>query len=721
MQRGTCFINYEDFRECFDSYKKETKLSFMLQSCVSVQQHNLKHGTDIREDIIYTQVKFRCSKLQGHNGKRKSSDAICPAYFFLQYDSVIDRLVVKEEYSTHVHTKQTSLPASPPTLSQEIVHSECGELESPSKKRCGETISLTLDTEYNENLQLHVPCEDESLPLEGNESSEAGSPNASIDCVQEVLSIEAISRLGDLMKTFQTKDIGSKALLSIGSEQQLEQISFQTSKMCGLFVKFPESLLIHMVVSKGGYTVYAFLVENAERRGKVINFSFIREDNAKEVTKMLETFKNFNPEWQKVKIIYTDIYFRHRDTLREAFPSARTLLSVFHTVRFIEREIKGSSCFKEWLRKWIDDAIHHTNPEKLKFLAEQIQYKLDKKVYENLYTNWFSCELLWYMHMKKGLHSSNLYMDSLGLVNDTISSLLEKDLSMEEKIQQFVESADHFNSKGLENKRDSCLDFSKSNVKVPKKRRTKAKSIDSPQQSTRPALKKNASLSKVMDALGHKPKPLPSKLQKTSDKMLLSLKKNCNDLGFQLCRKEWEVVQKSSQLISVQTTSIHVRFLEESHQVSQDGVSCTCFFNTRYKLPCRHILAMLLTNKKLVDRDMISVRCQKRSLKPMAHDKILETVLCNTKSEDEANKRVDMINSLVMEFGNLLLQGDESEMHVRATTLQKMVDMWHKESNNKKEHLAESNVNNLPYKWVKKEPNEGEANPDCCELYRLNT
>lgn len=52
MQRGTCFINYEDFRECFDSYKEETRLTFMIQSCVSVEHHNLKNGTDLRDDIV---------------------------------------------------------------------------------------------------------------------------------------------------------------------------------------------------------------------------------------------------------------------------------------------------------------------------------------------------------------------------------------------------------------------------------------------------------------------------------------------------------------------------------------------------------------------------------------------------------------------------------------------------------------------------------------------
>ncbi|KAM5135893.1 zinc finger SWIM domain-containing protein 3 [Mantella aurantiaca] len=716
MQRGTCFINYEDFRECYDSYKKESRSSYAIHSCVSVRHHNATHGTDIRDDVIYTKVKFCCTNLQGHNGKRKSQEAACPAYFFLQYDAALDRLVVKEECSTHLHGK-----ASPPTHPPKIVHSERGERDSPSKKIRGERISLRLDEECDEeNLHLHVPDEDEeSSPSHGNDSGGVGSPDAD-GGAQEALSIDAISRLGELMKTFQAKDAGSKALLSIGSGQQLEQISFQTSKMCGLFVKFPESLLIHKVADKRGYTVYAFLVENKERRGKVINFSFVREDNAKEISKMLETFKNFNPEWRKAKIIYTDIYFGQREILREAFPSAKALLSVFHTVRFIEREIKGSSCFKEWLRKWIDDAIHHTAPEKLKFLAEQIQFKLDRALYENLYTNWFSCELLWYMHMKKGLHSCNMYMDSLSLVIDTISCLLEKGVSTEEKIQQFVEAADDFNSKGLENKRDGCLDFSKNIAKVPKKRKTRAKSAAvAPPQKAQPALKRSCSLPKVTDGSENKSKPLPPRQQKVSDKMLLSLKRNCSELGFQLCHKEWDVVQKSSQLISVQTSSILVRFLEASHRVTRDGLSCTCYFNALYKLPCRHVLAMLLATGKPVGRDMVSARWQKRSLTPAAsHAKVSDTVPGDAESAGDADQRVGMINSLVMEFSNLLLQSDEAETSVRSTTLQTIVDMWRKESDAKREHVTESKVRNAPYRWVKKEAAEGEAD---CELYRLDT
>lgn len=51
MQVGSCFKNYEDFKECFRIYKKENRLQYGLKNCVSVRFYNRKHGADIREDV----------------------------------------------------------------------------------------------------------------------------------------------------------------------------------------------------------------------------------------------------------------------------------------------------------------------------------------------------------------------------------------------------------------------------------------------------------------------------------------------------------------------------------------------------------------------------------------------------------------------------------------------------------------------------------------------
>lgn len=51
MEVGSCFRNYDDFKECFSTYKKENKCHYGLKNCVSVRFYNRKHGTSIREDI----------------------------------------------------------------------------------------------------------------------------------------------------------------------------------------------------------------------------------------------------------------------------------------------------------------------------------------------------------------------------------------------------------------------------------------------------------------------------------------------------------------------------------------------------------------------------------------------------------------------------------------------------------------------------------------------
>lgn len=69
MELGSCFKTYEDFKECFSAYKKETRCSFIVRDCISVRFHNLNNGTSFREDILYVQVKFVCIRTQSNRKK----------------------------------------------------------------------------------------------------------------------------------------------------------------------------------------------------------------------------------------------------------------------------------------------------------------------------------------------------------------------------------------------------------------------------------------------------------------------------------------------------------------------------------------------------------------------------------------------------------------------------------------------------------------------------
>ncbi|KAM4691837.1 zinc finger SWIM domain-containing protein 3 [Rhinophrynus dorsalis] len=779
MQVGSCFINYEDFNENFNSYKAETNCNYTIESSVSVQYHNQTTGDSVRQDVTYTQAKFCCSQLTRSTRKRKAQETPCPAYFFLQYDEKLDRLVVKEENANHVHTKEVEelhFSSSPPTAT----------IKSESKRLCGKRGSPAHSDEDaipgSSFPETQVTVKEEDSSDTDNSSSPSGDELASSDNLKGEISGAAVMSLATSMKNFLCEDVGAKATMSIGNKQDMEQLGFQTSKMSGFFEKFPESLLLHRVSSELDYILYAFLVESKERVAKVVHFSFVKHEGAKDISKMLNIFKGFNTEWQKVKVIFIDKLFAHTAVLKECFPSAQVLLSVYHMARLIERSLNGREASKVWLRKLLNDAINHTSPDKLSLLSEKLKHRMDEELYSYLTTNWFSCEMLWYMHVKKGLHSCNTYMDSLDLVTSKICSLYKEQNSMVSGIQKFVENADCFNSKGLENQSDGSLGFSKQNTKMssrPKKRnqenttycrpiapapslptivsvklpvsklqprqekpvenqkRTPVKSntcspaqasVNPAQASVNPAQASvnpaQASVNLAKDTANPAtaiPKAVPLRPLKASDNMLLSLREHCNDLGYRLCTKEWEVVKKSTHLINVQSTFIAVQILEESHQVTADGRSCTCYFNKLYQLPCRHILSLLLSLKKPVDETMVCLDLQKKYVQPLSQLKVWIELLRYSKNEDEAKARDSKIKSLTKEISNLLLQCEVRELIVRSSTLQVMIDMWNKEEKTDRAHcLAQADARELPYQWVKKEPLDGEENSGCCELYRLD-
>ncbi|MEE6517723.1 hypothetical protein FKM82_028125 [Ascaphus truei] len=472
--------------------------------------------------------------------------------------------------------------------------------------------------------------------------------------------------------------------------------------------------------SKHNYILYAFLVETKERVGKVVHFSFLKEDSADSVSKMLNIFQGFNPDWSKIRVVFTDLSCAHREVLKEAFPSAKVLLSVYHTARLIESKARVKSSAKgksseERLRCALHDAVFCTSPETLSQLADRVKSTVDKELYDYLSTHWFTCELLWYMHVKKGLCFCSTYIDSLELVTNKISGLFGKQSSMESNIQQFVEYSDCFNSKGLENLRDCSLSLSAKNKS--NKKRTPITLGSLP--IYRP----------IAPAPVPAPVPAPAPVVKsfTNPKMnvaiVASIRKHCTELGRQLCLIEWEVVQKSTQIINTQKSFIAVQLLEESHVVTANGRSCTCHFSSRYQLPCRHILSMLLSRGKPVVETIVCVNWQRKYKlhKPLSEGEFEDTVKRFTGSEDEAKERSNKIKSLTKELSNLLLQCEGYELEVRCATLQMIVDIWSKASGaGEGQCPAPEDIKELPYQWVKKEPLEEEENVGSCELYRVD-
>ncbi|XP_050999732.1 zinc finger SWIM domain-containing protein 3 [Acomys russatus] len=685
MELGSCFKTYEDFKECFSAYKKETRCSFIVRDCVSVRFHNLNHGTSFREDILYVQVKFVCIRTQSNRKRTRKVDR-CPAYLLLQYNERLDRLFISELNTQHIHADSNSAGGAPPSKPQETV---CLPKLQPMQL----SVKKELDTA-------------ETLPVE---------PSFCLDKIhkpsnpeQEAISPSDLAKIAKVMKDFLTVDEGSMASFSVGTSQDLDRLSFQSSKMSDLFTRFPENLLLHRVENSQGHILYAFLVENKERESRVVHFAVLKAETAPSVAKMLSIFTEFNSDWPKVRVVFVDPSFPHRAVLQEAFPAARVLLSIYHTSRLLEKKVRQSSAsasLKRLMKEALREAVFVASDASLKNLCQMSQALLDEELCRFLQAHWFSCELLWYMHVRKGLHACNTYMDSLDIVTSKVSSLFREQRSLLDCILHFVDYIDFFNTKGLKSL----------NTNSPKLKRTRL-------PSTPPWPKKPFRIcgGKVtrLPVEERKPDSKQSELLQPQDQasrggMLDILHQSGSELAYKLCRNEWQVVQNSTHLVDMAGDSVAVQLLEDSHQVSKDGCSCSCSFQQCYHLPCRHILALLHTSQQPVVEAMVCCRWQKKYQHLLGPNGELRDrgIIPNT-DQPEKQSQNHMIRDLSRELANLLMQTEGPELEERCSTLRKIVDIWadpYQLPAPTQQPVDFRDVGGLPFLWGKLE--EGDSPP----------
>ncbi|XP_002830410.3 zinc finger SWIM domain-containing protein 3 isoform X1 [Pongo pygmaeus] len=686
MELGSCFKTYEDFKECFSAYKRENRCSFILRDCVSVRFHNLNHGTSIREDILYVQVKFVCIRTQSNRKRTREAD-MCPAYLLLRYNERLDRLFISELNTQHIHGDS--------------------KVASPG----GDTTGKSQKTMCLQRLQPVQPTTKKDLDTAEKSLVE---PSFCLDKVQvsskpeqEGITPSDLAKIAKVMKNFLKVDEGSMASFSVGDSQHLDRLSFQSSKMSDLFIRFPENLLLHRVENTQGHILYAFLVENKERESRVVHFAVLKAETATSVAKMLSIFTEFNSDWPKVRVVFVDPSFHYRAILQEIFPAARILLSIYHTTRLLEKKLHRSSAnpsFKRLMKEALREAVFVTSEASLKNLCQMSQALLDEDLFKFLQAHWFTCELLWYVHVRKGLLACNTYMDSLDIVTSKVSSLFREQQSLLDCILCFVDYIDFFNTKGLKNLPTA----------PPKLKRARPASMP---------LKSKKAFGICGESLTSLPveetKPDPQQVQVQQQSQVLpsqvgmldTLHQSGSELAYKLCHNEWEVVQNSTHLVDMAGSSVDVQLLEDSHQVSKDGCSCSCSFQQWYHLPCRHILALLHTSQQPVGEAMVCRRWQKKYQHLLGPNGELQDrgVIPNT-GQPEKQGRNDMIQDLSRELANLLMQTEGPELEERYSTLRKIVDIWAGTSQ-PSEFLQQpgdfKDVGRLPFLWGKQEEGEG--------------
>ncbi|XP_072488449.1 zinc finger SWIM domain-containing protein 3 [Notamacropus eugenii] len=706
MELGSHFQTFEDFRECFNAYKRENKYTFRLKDCISVRFHNLNHGTSIREDVTYMQVKFVCTRAQSYR-KQNVEPSMCPAYIVLKYVEELDRLFISELNTQHIHIKSRAVTVPQADSSPGQIASEsCKNFQADPSGKLKSKL-WRMESQHGKNISKDTGMAKKSL-VESSSFPREGPVLPELR--QQGLTSLDLAHVAEVMKNFLKADMGSVASLSVGSNQHLDRFSFQSSKMQDFFVRFPENLLLHRVENACGHVLYAFLVESKEREGRVVHFAVLREDTSSSVAKMLSVFTDFNSDWSKVRVIFVEPCFQHRDVVQELFPLARVLLSIYHTARFLEKRLqrsRASQSFKHLMKEVLREAVFVASGPGLQKLSRMAEILLDKDLYSYLQVHWFSCELLWYMHARKGLHACSTYMDSLDLVTSKVSSLFREQQSLVGCILRFVDYVDFFNTKRPKNRPQP----------LPSGGRAKPKGYIPlrPKEATDSYVSNLSKTSRLRNEATplypqQQPQQKPQMQQAFWSDMLEALHKNGSELAYQLCHHEWEIVQNSTQLVEVTSCTAEVQLLENSHQVSKDGCTCSCSFQQRYHLPCRHILAMLHTNQKPVGEAMVCRRWQRRYQHLLGPQGELQDPIKDLNINQAWEEgRGDVIQNLSRELANLLMQSEGAELEERCCTLGKIVDIWAEpcELTEIDEQLGDySDVGHLPFLWVKQEEME---------------
>ncbi|NXK22392.1 ZSWM1 protein, partial [Arenaria interpres] len=163
--------------------------------------------------------------------------------------------------------------------------------------------------------------------------------------------------------------------------------------------------------------------------------------------------------------------------------------------------------------------------------------------------------------------------------------------------------------------------------------------------------------------------------QRTEELIKQSLRDICTEPAARLCLSEFEAVQKSVQLIDNRDDVLSVQVLEDAHSVDLRG--CTCYFNQVFRLPCRHILAVLTLDRKTLQPEMLSRQWQKGSNAHQAGqdstDGILEVL--NSSWNESLDKSL-LVSFLTTETSQLLSHCSREEFERRYRTLRELADSW---------------------------------------------
>ncbi|XP_043928121.1 zinc finger SWIM domain-containing protein 1 [Protopterus annectens] len=463
---------------------------------------------------------------------------------------------------------------------------------------------------------------------------------------------------------------GSLVHYDLSSNYELEVLNFQTSQMGRSFIESPSVLLLHKTCNPKGKVIYAFIVEvspppnSTESALKVVHFAVPKDDSCEAFSELCKKFKEFNPAWKHVNTILVDDGFKSAGVLKKEF-QADVHLSIYSIAKILQQKVFQMSLDKKeeaLLLSALTDVLCTPTEHNLEKLRSLFMEFAEPTFLLHLNMHWLFKVKLWGGHKRESSSSRIRYIQDLEAIVQTVEDIATRDVGLEMLIAQLVKEVSYYCfAEHLINGTVSGVADKNQKSQKDDRRRTLLFFPD------------------VNEGSLHSHPDLYSKVRadpgtaQGEDALKQSLIDICMEPAAVLCLNELAVTQKSVQLMGTNENDISIQLLEDAHIVSNDLKSCSCAFNQNYKLPCRHILAVLNENKSVPDRHMIHDCWKKGSCSSDGDENILDVL--KSSWSWPAEKQL-MKSSVSQEITRLLTECSSEEFERRYSTLRELADNW---------------------------------------------
>ena len=384
-----------------------------------------------------------------------------------------------------------------------------------------------------------------------------------LDCLQEALDRDKAARGG----------------LIVNEDHVLELFYFQSGHMRKLFGKFPEILLVDGTynVNGQGMPLYCIMAEDGYGHGRVVFFAATTEEDASHLQKIFQSFKDENSAWQSVRVIIVDKDFSEWKVLREEFPSATVLFCQWHVIKAMFKHIADcgiEKSMRDKARETIKCLVYAKDESEYDQLKEELFEATNAKFKKYFLANWESYQEMWVTFKRdKYVHFGNTTNNRLESNNQKLKDVTTRTSTLSEMFQNVLLFARTCES---EYKHSSFTE-----------------------EFTTASVVGNTLIDECVPEI-------KSACTQYAAAMLVDQLKIAHSVDYQVLVAKNE----GMEMLEVQSPNGSLHMV---NQCSEMGSVCSCSFHKTMCLPCRHMFAVQMHQKRpLFDSKMIVARWQKQ-------------------------------------------------------------------------------------------------------------